>query len=46
MKINWFVLSKITHAMWFLPAVFSAFAILVVVLAYFSSYLFPEFHKR
>lgn len=42
MKINWFVLRKITHAMWFLPAVFSAFAILVVILAYFSSYLFPE----
>ncbi len=42
MKINWFALRKITHAMWFLPAVFSAFAILVVALAYFSSYLFPE----
>lgn len=42
MKINRFMLRQITHAMWFLPAVFSAFAILVVALAYFSSYLFPN----
>jgi len=32
--INWFFFRRVSRALWFLPALFSAFAILVVVVAY------------
>ena len=42
MSINWFLLRRVTRALWFLPALFSVFAILVVAIAYFSPYFFPN----
>jgi uncharacterized membrane protein len=42
LKINRFMLRRITHAMWFMPAMFSMFALLVVGFAYFSEAFFPD----
>lgn len=42
MRISWFKIRQVTRALWFLPALFSAFAVAVVAAAYFSSLLFPD----
>ncbi|MDF2767072.1 MAG: hypothetical protein K0S81_4068 [Rhodospirillales bacterium] len=42
MKVNWFLFKRVTRALWFLPALFSAFALLVLAAAYFSNIFFPE----
>jgi uncharacterized membrane protein len=41
-KVNWFLFKRVTRALWFLPALFSAFALLVLAAAYFSNIFFPE----
>ncbi|MEQ9244891.1 MAG: DUF2254 domain-containing protein, partial [Nitratireductor sp.] len=38
----WFLFRRFSRALWFLPALFCASAVLVVVLAYLSASLFPE----
>lgn len=42
LAVNWFLFKRITRALWFLPALFCAFAILVLSAAYFSNIFFPE----
>lgn len=42
MAMNWFVFKRVSRALWFLPALFSAFAILVLAAAYFANVFFPE----
>jgi uncharacterized membrane protein len=42
MTINWFLWKRLTRALWFLPALFSMFALLVVAAAFFSTYFFPD----
>ncbi|MHA7885673.1 DUF2254 family protein, partial [Nitratireductor rhodophyticola] len=38
----WFLFRRFSRALWFLPALFCASAVLVVILAYLSANLFPE----
>ncbi len=42
MAINWFLFKRLTRALWFLPALFSIFAVLMVGASFFSTYFFPD----
>ncbi|BCH19686.1 hypothetical protein MesoLjLa_65370 (plasmid) [Mesorhizobium sp. L-2-11] len=42
MPLNWFLFKRITRGLWFLPALFSVFAVLVLAAAYFSTIFFAD----